>query len=423
MQQFDELRMERRFAANPDLARAECSYLDPQAAGALLCRRLCRRPSRPRRGRNRCFGHRERCWKRRTITSTARFPEPHSATPRRPTSGKQHLEALAAHHRQLEVWAANCPENFENRAALVGAEIARIEGRELDAEHLYEQAIRSAAANGFVHNEALANELAARFYAARGFDQIAHLYLRNARYGYLRWGANGKVRQLDELYPQLQEKEPAPAPTGTIGAPVEHLDLATVLKVSQAVSGEIVLEKLLDTLMRTAIEHAGAQRGLLIAPRGTEQRIEAEATTRGDIVSVVLRDEPVTAAALPESIVHYVVRTREAVILDDASAETPFAADPYLRQHQARSILCLPLINQSKLIGVLYLENNLAPHVFTPARLRGAEAARLAGRDLAGEYPLVPRSRRTRSEDPAPGRRQHHRDLHLGFRRSDSRGQ
>ena len=107
-----------------------------------------------------------------------------------PDQRQQHFEALAAHHRQLEVWAENCPENFENRAALVGAEIARIEGRELDAMRLYEQAIRSAHANGFVHNEALANELAARFYAARGFEKIAHAYLRDARYCYLRWGAD-----------------------------------------------------------------------------------------------------------------------------------------------------------------------------------------------------------------------------------------
>src|SRR5258708_199460 len=172
-----------------------------------------------------------------------------------PDQRQQHLEALATHHRRLEVWAASCPENFENRAALVGAEIARIEGRILDAEHLYDQAIRSARANGFVHNEALAHELAARFYAARGFDQFADLYLRNARYGYLRWGADGKVRQLDKLYPQLQEKEPAPAPTDTIGAPVEHLDLATVLKVSQAVSGPIVLNNLPAPPTRTPTEH------------------------------------------------------------------------------------------------------------------------------------------------------------------------
>ena len=179
----------------------------------------------------------------------------------------QRLNAVAAHHKQLQVWAEDCPENFENRAALVGAEIARIEGRALDAEHLYEQAIRLAQANGFVHNEALACELAARFYAARGFEDIANLYLRKARYGYLRWGADGKVRQLEEMYPHLRAEEPAPSPTSTIATPVEHLDLATVIKVSQTVSGEIVLEKLIHTLMRTAIEQAGAERGLLIVPR------------------------------------------------------------------------------------------------------------------------------------------------------------
>ena len=113
----------------------------------------------------------------------------------------QHQDALAAHYRQLEIWATSCPENFENRAALVGAEIARIDGREIDAERLYEQAIRTARENGFAQNEALAYELAARFYAARGFEEFAQMYLRNARYGYLRWGADGKVRQLDELYP------------------------------------------------------------------------------------------------------------------------------------------------------------------------------------------------------------------------------
>src|SRR5262249_48618025 len=139
-----------------------------------------------------------------------------------PDQRQQHFEALTAHHRQLGVWAEICPENFENRAALVGAEIARIEGRELDAERLYEQAIRSAQANGFVHNEALANELAARFYAARGFETISHAYLRNARYCYVRWGADGKVRQLDQSYPQVKDEPPGVGPTGTIGAPIEH---------------------------------------------------------------------------------------------------------------------------------------------------------------------------------------------------------
>jgi PAS domain S-box-containing protein len=220
-----------------------------------------------------------------------------------------------------------------------------------------------------VQNEALAFELAARFYAAEGFEEIAHLYLRSSRHCYLRWGADGKVRQLDELYPYLGEDEPAPGPTRTIGAPVEHLDLATVIKVSQAVSGEIVLDKLLDTLMRTAVAQAGAERALLVLTRGAAQQIAAEATTSGDTVTVHLRDEAVTETVLPESVFHFVLRTRESVILDDAATQSPFAADLYIRQHQARSVLCLPLLNQAKLIGVLYLENNLAPRVFAPARL------------------------------------------------------
>jgi PAS domain S-box-containing protein len=281
----------------------------------------------------------------------------------------QHLEALATHHRQLQAWSENCPENFENRAALVGAEIARIEDRTLDAMNLYEQAIRSAQVNGFVHNEAVASELAARFYAARGFEFAGRGYLRNARHCYLRWGADGKVRQLDMIHPRLRTEEPAPASTSTITAPVEHLDLATVIKVSQAVSGEIVLEKLLDTLMRTAMAQAGAERVLLILPRGAAQRIAAKATTSGDTVTVDLRDEAVAETVLPESVLHYVLRTRESVILDDAATQSPFAADPYIRQRQARSVLCLPLLNQAKLIGVLYLENNLAPRVFAPVRL------------------------------------------------------
>ena len=281
----------------------------------------------------------------------------------------RHRKALAAHHRRLQQWAENCPENFANRAALVAAEIAHLEDRELDAERLYEEAIRLARDNGFIQNEALAYELAARFYAARGFEKIARAYLQDARRGYLCWGADGKVRQLDQLYPQLRTEEQGSSLAGTIGTRVEHLDLATVIKVSQAISSEIVLEKLLDTLMRTAIEHAGAERALLIVSRESDQRIAAEATTSSDSVLVQLRDEPLTASMLPEAILHYVLHTQESVILDDAATRNPFSADPYIRQRQARSVLCLPLSNRAKLIGVLYLENNLAPHVFAPARV------------------------------------------------------
>ena len=169
--------------------------------------------------------------------------------------------------------------------------------------------------------------------------------------------------------PGSRGRSACPDSTSTVRAPVELLDLATVIKVSQAVSGEIVLEKLIDTLMRNAIEQAGAERGLLILPRGGEQRIEAEAMTSGDLVSVHLHDEPVTEALLPQSVLHFVLRTRESVTLDDAAAQSAFAADPYIRERQARSVLCLPLINQTKLTGVLYLENNLARSAFAPARI------------------------------------------------------
>jgi PAS domain S-box-containing protein len=282
---------------------------------------------------------------------------------------RQHFEVLAAHHRQLEIWAENCPDNFENRAALVSAEIARIQGRELEAEHFYEQAIHSAHTNGFVHNEALANELAARFYAARGFEKIAHAYLRDARYGYLRWGADGKVRQLDQRYPHLHEERALASSTTTIGTPLEQLDLGTAIKASHAVSGEIVLEKLIETLLVIAVEHAGAERGLLILSRGEEHRIEAEARTGRDKVEVQLGQRLVTPAELPESLFRYVVRTQESVILDDASLQNRFSEDDYLRQRRSRSVLCLPLVKQAKLMGALYLENNLAPRVFTSNRL------------------------------------------------------
>jgi len=140
-----------------------------------------------------------------------------------------------------------------------------------------------------------------------------------------------------------------------IATPLEHLDLATVLKVSQAVSGEMALDKLLDTLMRIAVEHAGAERALLMLARDVGPRIAAEATTGNDTVVVRLCDEPVTGSLLPEAVLGYVLRTRENVILDDASAPNPFSADPYIAGRNPRSVFCLPLMNQAKLIGVLYL--------------------------------------------------------------------
>jgi len=279
------------------------------------------------------------------------------------------LHALRRHHAQLAVWAENCPENFESRTALVGAEIARIERREFEAQHLYEQSIRCARDNALVHDEALANEYAGRFYLDHGFEKIGNSYLRDARHCYSRWGADGKVRQLDESHARLFQSESSSAPTGTIAAPIEHLDLATVIKVSQAVSGEIVLEKLIDTLMHNAMAQAGAERGILVIARDAEPRIAAEARIDGDTVTVALCDEPVSAAMLPEAVLNYVLHTRESIILDDAAAQNPLSADPYIQQRQARSVLGVPIITQGNLIGVLYLENNLAPRIFAPGRI------------------------------------------------------
>ncbi len=364
--QFDELLLESRFCGNPDLALAEGWYWVRKLQARFFAGDYASAIEASSRAQ-------QLLWTSPSMFETAEYhfysALSRAASCESTAAGQQVVDALAAHHRQLAVWATACPDNFENRTALIGAEIARIEGRALDAEHLYERAIHSAHTHGFVHNEALANEVAARFYAARGFKKIAHAYLQDARHAYIRWGADGKVRQLDELYPHLREEKPVAGSTSTIAAPVEQLDLATVIKVSQAVSGEIVLEKLIDTLMRTAIELAGAGRGLLILAVGDGYRIEAEVTTSNNTVTVGQRQASVTAADLPESILHYVIRTKESVLLHDAAAANPFSADKYIHQHHARSILCLPLLKQGRLAGVLYLENNLTAHVFTPDRV------------------------------------------------------
>src|SRR4029077_3073901 len=142
-----------------------------------------------------------------------------------------------------------------------------------------------------------------------------------------------------------------------------------VLKISQAVSGEIVLENLIDALLRAAIEHAGAERGLLILPRGAELLIQAEATTGGSSVAIAMRGASISSAELPEAVVQYAARTQESVILDDASARGSFSDDEYIRRAHARSILRLALVKQGRLVAVLYLENNLAANAFTPARI------------------------------------------------------
>jgi PAS domain S-box-containing protein len=281
---------------------------------------------------------------------------------------REHMDALTDHQRQLELWAKNCPENFETRAALVNAEIARIEGRDLDAMHLYELAIRSAHANGFVHNEAIANELAGRFYLGRGLERNARAHLQDARACFTLWGADGKVRQLDRCFPRLAAPEGRRSAT-TIGSPVQQLDVTSVVKASQAVSSEIVLPRLIERLMTIALENAGADRGLLMLPTEDEYLIQAEARAEGEKIQVALCQKPISPVACPETILRYVIRSHESVILDDGSRSDLFSEDEYLRDRPSYSILCLPLITQEKLIGMLYLENTLTSHAFTQSRI------------------------------------------------------
>jgi C4-dicarboxylate-specific signal transduction histidine kinase len=177
-----------------------------------------------------------------------------------------------------------------------------------------------------------------------------------------------KVALLDQRHPDVAPQV-SQTHLPTVETSLEHLDLATVIRMSQAVAGELLLDRLIETLMTIAIEHAGADRGLLVLPRGDDLRVKAEAKiTAGTVnVNVVFEDAPVPD--LPTSILMQVRRTQQPVILDDARGQTPFSTDRYLRLNRVRSVLCLPLIKQGDLIGVLYLENSLASSVFTPSRI------------------------------------------------------
>jgi len=291
----------------------------------------------------------------------------HESAPAREQQALRDL--LTAHQEQLREWSESYPPTFADKYALVSAELARIEGRDADAMRLYERSIQSAREYGFVQNEGVADELAARFYAARGVESLSHLYLRDARQCYLRWGGFGKVWQLERLHPWLDGESTRSMPSVMIASPVEQLDIGTVVKASQAVSGEIEVGKLNETLMRISLEHAGAARGLLILLRGGELRIEAEATSGEGDVEVTLRQSAVTPSDLPKSVLLTAIRTQESVLLDDAAASTLFSNDGYVKERHVRSVLCLPLVKQAKLVGALYLENNLAPRVFTSAKL------------------------------------------------------
>ncbi|WP_234017138.1 AAA family ATPase [Nostoc sp. 'Lobaria pulmonaria (5183) cyanobiont'] len=288
------------------------------------------------------------------------------------------LEAVAVNQSKLQVWADSAPMNHLHKYQLVQAETARVLGQLFEAEEFYEQAIQGARENKYIQEEALAYELAAKHYLARGREKFAQTYMKEAHYCYERWGATAKVRDLETRYPQffphLSDIAPPIRTTAGSISNTSHIafDLTAVLKASQAISSEIELEVLLNSLMKILIENAGAQTGFLILENAGEWVIEASGELNdGDNDNVyatqVLQSIPI-ANHLPESIINYVIRTHESVILNDATGEGNFVSEPYVQHNQTKSIFCLPLLNQGKLVGILYLENQLATRAFTPER-------------------------------------------------------
>ncbi|SDR20889.1 Predicted ATPase [Paraburkholderia fungorum] len=276
--------------------------------------------------------------------------------------------ALAMHSAPLAAWAQTCPVNFAGRSTLVAARIAQLDGLEHSsarAEHLYDEAIRHSKANRFLQIEAVANELAASFYLARGLEEKARTYLRDARRAYAQWGANAKAAELDRRYGWLRDTDSALVAPRPEDPAFQQLDIAAVIKVSNALASEIVLPRLIETLVTTALQHAGGRRCVLALAHSTEMRIEAQARVWHERIDVSVASLPISSADVATSVVHAVVRTGKHVVLDNACESGAFVRDEYVQRSRSRSIVCTPLLKQAKLIGVLYVENELAVGTFT----------------------------------------------------------
>ena len=262
-----------------------------------------------------------------------------------PAEQEKYRQTLALHAEKLEQWSANCPQNFRHKYALVAAEIARLDGREFEAQKLYQEAIDKSQLNEYVQNEAIANELAGRFYELNGYTIVAQAHYKEARACYLRWGATAKVAQLDRLHPEITTK----------AGQTRSLDMMTVFKASQAISKEVVLDKLLSTLMEVALEAAGAQGGAFLLQQTGSLKVKA--LTR------------LPLEAVPSTVINYVSRTGETVVLDNAASDPVFGHDPHFAASRTCSVFCLPIFKQTKLLGILYLENGLISGAFTRDRL------------------------------------------------------
>ena len=290
---------------------------------------------------------------------------------------KQYWYQLERNQKQIKIWADNCEANFLHKYLIIEAEIARISGNKLEAMELYDLAIASAKTHGFIQNQALANELAAKFWLGMNKEDFAKIYLRKAYNGYQNWGAKSKVADLENQYslwlnPKLTKSNNSQttitknSTTNNFG---ESLDIHTVLKVSQTISNEILLTKLIDQLMKIVIENAGAETGSLIFVSNEELIVEAVINVDEQIEAK--HSLPITAFHnLPTSVLNYVVRTHCDVLLDEANQTNEFADDSYFVEQKPKSILCIPILHQGQLIAILYLENNLTTAAFSPQRLQ-----------------------------------------------------
>ncbi|WP_035664315.1 AAA family ATPase [Bradyrhizobium sp. Ec3.3] len=285
-----------------------------------------------------------------------------------PEQREMHVNSLNHHYRELTIRCAHAPANFANRLTLLAAEIARIEGRELEAERLYEEAIRLAREAEFVQIEAIAAECAARFYEARGIRTVVLSYLANARDCYQRWGADAKVRQLERSNPHLPASDPVRILPGASEVPLQQLDVNALFRASRALSGEIELNTLIRTVMQVVIEHATAERGILFLMGNDIPEAIAEAHVGANGIDVTVYEAGRRDLEFSQSVLNYVVRTRTSLNSAEPANRSLLSADPYLLQRCHISLHCLPIVTQAKLVGVLYLESHAAVGAFTPQR-------------------------------------------------------
>ncbi len=291
------------------------------------------------------------------------------------------MEKVAGTRDQLAQWAEGCPENYAHLHALLAAELARLDGDAEEAAVQYQRAIEQAAANDYPQDRALANELAGRFQLGQDEADLAAGFLSEAHHGYLLWGARHKVQLLEAEFTMLAATAWSPTErtiettrTASLNTSTE-LDLASVMRASQAISGEIRLDRLLERLMALVIENAGADRGVLVVCSDDDLLVEANGAleTRDGAQHLAIDVQQGTPLAsydgIPGSVVRYAVRTNEDVILGDASQEGSFTRDSYIQRERPNSVACLPMNNQGQLMGVLYLENQQATHAFTENRV------------------------------------------------------